>query len=914
MAIRCPNCNHSIELARPIPGHYRPACPTCHVKFDLLISNDANEAPRVSKLPEATATQAPLTAKPQAAQTLAPNVQATSASATEPPPRVDRAQYFTEVKPQIAYDDLHGRLGGYQITKKLGQGGMGSVYLARQISLDRDVALKTLSPTLAEDPQFVARFTREAYAAAQLTHHNVVQIHDIGQDKGTNFFSMELVDGTNLAGVVEREGRLDPITAVTYVLQAARGLKFAHDHGLIHRDVKPENLLLNNEGIVKVADLGLVKRANVSAAEDASGRPTPVGRSFDANTTQLNTSMGTPAYMAPEQARDATKVDGRADIYSLGCTLYDLVCGRPPFSGKSALEVMTKHQKEAITPPEKIVANLPKRLSEIITRMTAKNPDARYPTMSAIVKDLEDFLGVEHGGSVRGAQDQIAIVGAAVERFNAAPFARVRFNMLLAFGVLTLLSLAIGLLTLSPWLAGGAIAFAVVATLSYQLVLGVRQRTVVFAKVRQLIFGASILDWLTWLVGIAVAFALLYLFGQLNVWLGVAIVAIVVGVGFHSVVDHVVAVQREEPLAEVDKLIRAMRAKGLDEDGIRGFIAKFSGRKWEAFYEALFGYESKIEARRLYGKGERGRDRARHAVWRDWLIAWIDRRIESRKIERERRLLAKLEQRALEARGIRDEDAESQAHAAAAAVVSHGLAIKGDASTRDARAAETLAPQSASAARKTAIRPEWLDEEVPKVSETLEGYVKTGYLRRRFGGPFDILLGRRVRFMLAAVVLIGAGRWAQINGANRMLDELRDFSTNVQQTKDLMEQKAGAIAGSAAPVDAKRAKLQAAKAPATTPADEASTPTDPLRVPGVPDSICDAIGSWNGLLAGTLLLLSVVPYGHLMSLTVIAACAFALFGHEVSLPVMGEPARWLTGAVGAAVSLLAMLFFRRSED
>ena len=143
--------------------------------------------------------------------------------------------------------------------KVLGKGGMGAVLLGRQLSLDRKVALKVMHPEIAENPSFVARFTREAYAAAQLTHHNVVQIYDIGEDKGQHFFSMEFVAGRSLMDLLHEQGRVGPEAAVGYTLQAARGLRQGHNQGMVHRDVKPANLLMNGEGIVKVADLGLVK-------------------------------------------------------------------------------------------------------------------------------------------------------------------------------------------------------------------------------------------------------------------------------------------------------------------------------------------------------------------------------------------------------------------------------------------------------------------------------------------------------------------------------------------------------------------------------------------------------------------------------------------------------------------------------
>ena len=148
----------------------------------------------------------------------------------------------------------------YEVIKELGRGGMGAVYLARQVPLDRPVALKVMNAKWASDPIFLARFTREAYAAAQLVHHNVVQIYDIGEQAGVNFFSMEFVDGKSLGDILKRDGKVTPEAAAGFIVQAARGLKFAHDRGMIHRDVKPDNLMLNVHGIVKVADLGLVKR------------------------------------------------------------------------------------------------------------------------------------------------------------------------------------------------------------------------------------------------------------------------------------------------------------------------------------------------------------------------------------------------------------------------------------------------------------------------------------------------------------------------------------------------------------------------------------------------------------------------------------------------------------------------------
>ncbi len=286
------------------------------------------------------------------------------------------------------------RLGGYRILKELGAGGMGSVYLAKQISLDRTCALKTIQAKWAQNPRVIARFIREAYAAAQLTHHNVVQIYDLGVDGNTNFFSMELVSGGSLDDQLKSKGKLPPKLAATLILQASRGLKFAHDHGMVHRDIKPANLMMTSDGMVKVADMGLVKTqtADELPAGDDTDVQSLVLASARSQVTAIGSSMGTPAYMSPEQSADATNVDKRADIYSLGCTFYALLTGKPPFDGNTMLEVITKHRVEKIVRPERIISGLPTVLGDVIEKMTAKKPEDRYQDLEDLIDDLEVYL------------------------------------------------------------------------------------------------------------------------------------------------------------------------------------------------------------------------------------------------------------------------------------------------------------------------------------------------------------------------------------------------------------------------------------------------------------------------------------------------------------------------------------------
>ena len=315
-------------------------------------------------------------------------------SSATPKPSPDKGASANSVESAKGSTSFLNKLGGYRIVKEIGAGGMGSVYLARQISLDRPCALKTIQAHWAQNPRVIARFIREAYAAAQLTHHNVVQIYDLGQDGGTNFFSMELVSGGSLDDQLKAKGKLPPKLAATFILQASRGLKFAHDHGMVHRDIKPANLMITSDGLVKIADMGLVKTPNAddSSIDGDGDVQSMMLASARSQVTAFGSSMGTPAYMAPEQSADAASVDKRADIYSLGCTFYALLTGRPPFDGNTLLEVITKHRTEKLVRPERVITGLPTALGDVIEKMTEKKPEDRYQDLGDVINDLEVYL------------------------------------------------------------------------------------------------------------------------------------------------------------------------------------------------------------------------------------------------------------------------------------------------------------------------------------------------------------------------------------------------------------------------------------------------------------------------------------------------------------------------------------------
>jgi serine/threonine protein kinase len=263
------------------------------------------------------------------------------------------------------------RLGDFELKRRLGKGGMGYVYLAKQVSLDRVVAVKTLTKELAKQEDFVKRFQREAMAMAKIDHNNVVKVYAVDSFKGIHFVAIEYIDGKSIQDWIDKLGQLSIPDAVHIAVVCAEALRHAHSKNMVHRDIKPDNILLTSKGIIKVADFGLAKVMD----EDVS-------------MTQSGQGLGTPLYMAPEQARSAKHVDHRCDIYALGATLYHLLTGQLPYNGGSTLELIIAKEKGIYTSAKKQRAEIPERLDLIIDKMMAKNPDHRYKSCEEVVRDL----------------------------------------------------------------------------------------------------------------------------------------------------------------------------------------------------------------------------------------------------------------------------------------------------------------------------------------------------------------------------------------------------------------------------------------------------------------------------------------------------------------------------------------------
>jgi formylglycine-generating enzyme required for sulfatase activity/serine/threonine protein kinase len=268
-------------------------------------------------------------------------------------------------------------LGEYTILDKIGAGGMGQVFKALHRRMERTVAIKVLPPTMTKDAAAVARFQREVVAAAKLSHPNIVHANDAGQSNGVHFLVMEYVEGKDLSALVKKNGPFSVAKAVNYVLQAARGLEFAHKKGVIHRDIKPANLLLDSEGTVKILDMGL---ARIESDGNAA---------HNAELTGTGAVMGTVDYMAPEQAVDTHRADARADIYSLGCSLHYLIAGRPTYEGNSLMGRMLAHREQPIPDLRTVQPEVSEQLQAIFTKMVAKKLEDRYQTMTEVIADLE---------------------------------------------------------------------------------------------------------------------------------------------------------------------------------------------------------------------------------------------------------------------------------------------------------------------------------------------------------------------------------------------------------------------------------------------------------------------------------------------------------------------------------------------
>ncbi|MBL7224474.1 MAG: protein kinase [Candidatus Brocadiae bacterium] len=325
---------------------------------------------------------------------------------------------------------LVGReVAGYQILERVGRGGMGTVYRAKQLSLDRIVAFKVLSPSLAWDKEFIHRFTREARAAAKLVHPNIARALDVGKEGTIYYLAMEYMACGSIEDKIEAEGRIAPDRAVPMLMDVARGLGYAESQGVIHRDIKPENLMLDEQDTVKIVDMGI--------AGQLDGR-----RTF----AQTEGVFGSPHYIAPEQAA-GERIDNRVDIYSLGASAYRMLSGRTVFMGESQTEIMGKHVNEEPQPLRRVAPWVPKRLCDLVMTCLEKEPEDRYQTAGDVLEALER-LGGESATGPRPTSLRRVPTGEAKPKRSR--YERQRRNKLILVGVIAALAILVLLLLIIP--------------------------------------------------------------------------------------------------------------------------------------------------------------------------------------------------------------------------------------------------------------------------------------------------------------------------------------------------------------------------------------------------------------------------------------------------------------------------------
>jgi serine/threonine-protein kinase len=284
-----------------------------------------------------------------------------------------QVHYVKTALGRITRDEEKGeplRIGNYEIIGKIGDGGLGTVYKARQISMSRDVALKVLHKKWLTDEEFKKRFLLEARLAGRLSHQNLIQVYDVGRDRGIYFFSMEFVDGETVEDRIERDGPMETAKAIDVVIQVLRAITYIKKFDIVHRDIKPGNIMVTRNGLVKLGDFGFVKSK------------------LDPVIATEGEVLGTPDYISPEQAMGMENIDWRSDQYSLGCTLYHMLTGRPPYEG-SGSSVMRQHIKADLPDPRTINPKIPDSVIQILERMMAKDPNDRYLDTEQFFEDLE---------------------------------------------------------------------------------------------------------------------------------------------------------------------------------------------------------------------------------------------------------------------------------------------------------------------------------------------------------------------------------------------------------------------------------------------------------------------------------------------------------------------------------------------
>ena len=506
-----------------------------------------------------------------------------------------------------------------------------------------------------------------------------------------------------------------------------------------------------------------------------------------------------------------------------------MLTGHPPFSARTAAELMTKHAKEAVVPPDRIDRNVPGELSHIVMKMVAKKPEERYANMAEVIAALESWLGVESGRAFSPKQDHVKLLEASVDRFNGSKYNSFRKNAIRGFfGAAALLMILFALPSFGrPEISAGIIGCVLATIVFYEVIHGVFKHSYLIGKLRQAVFDSRVSDWITYVVVTGLVITVLVVFGLIWTWLLFAVLAGGAALVFYFTIDVSLTKDRETSLLQTEKMLREMRLAGLDENSLRQFVCKYSGKHWEEFYENLFGFEAKMQARQAWGRGER-RAIARASAHGASRLSPGSIGAQTHQEERSQKMLTKLESASLQAQGVDQIEANRKVRKQAERLVQKAAAVREAAFLRATDTALPTAGQwsAKGAAAGEAIAQNWMHDDSPPPRGHSRRVRHSSYLRRRYGSPIDILTGRLMRFVIATVLLVGFGTWWNANGGS-------EFGRDM----------AGMLGSREDPTLTAQHAYRAFKSQRDYQIN--SSGSIPLEVEHIPQWLCDGIGSWG---------------------------------------------------------------------
>ncbi|MFO0891242.1 MAG: hypothetical protein U0790_19125 [Isosphaeraceae bacterium] len=762
----------------------------------------------------------------------------------------------------------------------LGHGPRGRSFPARPLSLGPPRVVKQVAPDRAADLIFLAHHTREAFAAAEIRHANLTGLDLVGRGARVPLQRRSVHPRRRWTTSLDR-APMEPYQATVLILQAARALRARP--GLWHKDVKPRNPRgLAPDGLLKLDDLGLEMTPSLASAIEAAERPEPPrGQEPPPSPPAV---VGTPAYMAPEQSRDAARIDGRADIYALGATYYQLVTGHPPFEDDNAAELIRRHQEEPPVPAEQRVPGLPRAISDAIRTMMGKHPDERYPNMAVVVDVLEGILQLRGEGAQAFLAETEPALTAAGEVLRASPLRLVRSRIL---GLCVAIGLACGGLMLALglfWPALGILVFLGMVGALVALSSGVLHGSELIPLVGELFLG----DVRSWLILLAVAIATaaaLWSRGGFLPWF-LLLNAAGLAAAYHAFLDRPWARVRAREIAELRDRVTRLRARGFGDEEIDALVFRAAGAAAPEIREALFG--------RSASKG------ATDAVPRPgWLSAmvervkrWVEDALQERHDRRHQAILEAAETGRLEAGGVNLLTARRRARRIAKAML---------AATREWRDEQRLLAPSAPGAAGPPLA-ERLARAARQPEPVLEPHEpQRGALLRRLDALAATLLGRTARFLLATLLLGLFAYWLDQKGIVTF-DQVRSELASVFE----VVRRA-----------ARRTDLAELKELRWTLNPPWARLREPLDLPWLSAPLGPGLPGANLGVAGVLLLISLISGRVLPGLMSVLGAAVALFGPRWGLvltPLLSRldaPAQ--AGIAGALLLVLGLLLprFRR---